>query len=68
MRAKNSHRILVGWLVFWMGLWTWAPAAAEEIGYVQDVHPEVLALAEGKPPRPLQKRDPLDRGLRARLT
>jgi len=68
MRAVNSHRLLVGWFAFWMGLWTWAPAAAEEIGYVKEVHPEVLAIAEGKPPRQLQPRDPLDRGLRVRLT
>ncbi|HEY2291518.1 MAG TPA: hypothetical protein VGM86_12530 [Thermoanaerobaculia bacterium] len=65
----NSHRILVGWLLFFgIGAWPSSPVAAEEIGNVYEVRSEVLALAEGKSPRQLKKHDPLENGLRVRLT
>jgi hypothetical protein len=67
MRAMKSHRILIGWLVFWMGAWTSSPAAADQIGNVHEVRSEVLALAGGKT-RQLEKHDPLQRGLRVVLT
>lgn len=67
-RRSRASRFLMGWLILWMGLWSWAPAAAEEIGSVRKVRSEVLAIEAGKTPRQLHKSDPLERGLRVRLT
>lgn len=67
-RRSRASRALAGWLVFWIGIWSWTPAAAEEIGQVREVRSEVLAIEAGKTSRQLRKYDPLERGLRIRLT
>ena len=64
----HPSRVLAGWLACWMTAVSWTPTAAAEIGRVQEVHPEVLAIEEGKDPWQLQKNDGLERGLRIRLT
>jgi hypothetical protein len=43
-------------------------AAAEEIGIAMLVRPQVLAFPPGEPSRDLAERDPIQRGLKVRLT